>query len=79
MFGGILMFVIFINYLLSKGKCIKAYEFSRLIVLLFSFAFVYSVSSNVQVILLSALLVFVYVGYLILNFKVGKIKWNIMM
>ncbi len=76
-FSILLMLGFFINYLIVNKKEVQAYKLVRLVIILFSFAIVFSQTSNLKIILLSLSLVFVYFTYLSIDFIKSKIQKNL--
>lgn len=76
-FSILLMLGFFINYLMANKKEVQAYRLVRLVIILFSFAIVFSQTSNLKIILLSFSLVFVYFTYLSIDLIKSKIQKNL--
>lgn len=64
---------IFINYSINNKKEILAYKLTRLIGLLFTFAFVFDKASNIFSIFFSLSIILIYSGYLFFTIKNGKL------
>ncbi len=63
-FSFILAIKIPIDYFIYNGKQVLSYKLGRLIILIFSFAFVLDQSTNINIILISSILILIYAIYL---------------
>lgn len=63
-FSFILAIKIFTDYFIYNGKQVLTYKLGRLVILVFSFAFVLDQSTSINIILISSILILVYAIYL---------------
>ena len=75
----LLTFKILMDLYFNNKKEIMSYELLRLLLISFSFAFVFDLTSNTKIILLSSALIIAYLFYLAIDINQGGQKWSITM